>query len=268
MTYAHSLREMFPGITLVPEDLLLLETFQIKYLPERVAKQEFLTLLREYPVVQRFLLAKYPPIASFLNSLQAEYTPPGDRDQILEQCDKALWEIADLIIYNKNPEIYDRDTEIHWDIGEISAITSLEGLTVADVGAGSGRIAFLIAPSAQTVFAVEPISSFRSLMKEKAEKKGVNNLFVLDGTLDAIPLPDDSLDILITSNAIGWNLTSELSEIERVIKPGGFAIHLLHMNLEHKDPYEGTLTSAPWKYKFSKERIGSFTKIKYYKLIS
>ena len=268
MTYADSLREMFPGFTLVPEDLLLLETFQIKYLPERVAKQEFATLLSEYPVVQRFLLAKYPPIASFLNTLQAEIAAPGEKDQILEQCEEALWEIADLIIYNKNPEIYDRDTKIHWDIGEISDITPLEGRTVADVGAGSGRIAFMIAPSAQTVFAVEPISSFRSLMKEQAEKQGVKNLFVVDGTLDSIPLPDDTLDILITSNAIGWNLTEELREIERVIKPGGYAIHLLHMNREHTDPYEGTLTSAPWKYKVSKEQIDPYTKIKYYKLIS
>jgi len=39
---------------------------------------------------------------------------------------------------------------------------------VADVGAGSGRIAFMVAPFAQTVFAVEPLGSFRSFMKENA----------------------------------------------------------------------------------------------------
>jgi len=39
-------------------------------------------------------------------------------------------------------------------------------------------------------------------MKEKAVKERVNNLYVMDGTLDSIPLPDQTLDVLITSNAI------------------------------------------------------------------
>jgi hypothetical protein len=265
MAYAQMLREMFPESTLDPEDLLLLDTFQIKYLPERVAKREFSTLLWEYPVVKRFLISKYPPISPFIKNLLAEQAPPTGKDQINVQCQEALWEIADLIIYNKNPEIYDRNTEIHWDISEISSITPLEGFTVADVGAGSGRIAFLVAPFAQTVFAVEPLASFRSFMKEKAVIQRVNNLFVMDGTLDSIPLPDNSLDILITSNAIGWNLDQELKEIERVVKPEGHAIHMFHADSGHEDPYREILTSSPWDYQFTQDQTDKTMKIRYYK---
>ena len=54
----------------------------------------------------------------------------------------------------------------------------------------------------------------------------VGNLFVIDGFLHAIPLPAATADVLITCRAIGWRLTEELPEIERVVRPGGTALHL------------------------------------------
>ena len=267
MTYSQTLRKLFPDISLHAEDLLLLETFQIKYLSDRVAVREFSTLLRTYPVVHRFLVSKYPPIGPFLTSISEENNPPGDQTMIEAQCQEALWEIADLIIYNKHPELYDTHTRIKWDIEEISSITSLEGRVVADVGAGSGRIAFLVAPYVQTVFAVEPIASFRSFMKEKAVKKETGNLYVMDGTLDSIPLPDDSLDVLITSNAIGWNLSDELKEIERVTGPGGCAIHLLNSDPEKENPYHEILTASPWNYSFLQSESEGRQKLRYSKVV-
>ena len=267
MAYSQMLRELFPDIALQVEDLLLLEAFQIKYLPDRIDQEEFATLLREFPVVHRFMVNKYPPIATFFTSLMDKYVPPEGKDQISFQCQEALWEIADLIVYNKNPELYDQSTGIQWDISEITSIASLDGKTVADVGAGSGRIAFLVAPHSQTVFAVEPISSFRTFMRDKAFEQDVVNLYVMDGTLDSIPLPENSLDVLITSNAIGWNLNDELKDIERVVRPGGYAIHLLHADAQHEDPYHETLTSMSWSYQCIRDLSGKTMKIKYYKVI-
>ena len=265
MTYSKKLQELFPSITLHAEDLLLLETFQIKYLPDRVAQKEFSTLLRTSPMVHRFLVSKYPPIDSFLNRILEENSAVGDEALISEHCQEALWEIADLIIFNKNPELFDALEKIKWDIGEINSITSLEGKVVADVGAGSGRIAFLMAPFAQTVFAIEPLASFRTFMREKAMKKGLNNLYVMYGTLDSIPLPDQSLDVLITSNAIGWNLSGELVELERVIKPGGHAIHLLQSDMQSENPFHEILISSPWNYSCFKDGNDLKMKLRYYK---
>lgn len=267
MAYSQMLRELFQETTLQAEDLLLLETFQIKYLPNRVAEKEFTALLIGYPVVHRFLVAKYPPIASFLTKLLKENKPSSDNRQIEVQCQEALWEIADLIIYNKHPELYDQNTRIHWDLSDISSITSLVDKTVADIGAGSGRIAFLAAKYARTVFAVEPVASFRSFMKEKAVKQSVDNLFVMEGTLDSIPLPDGSLDVLITSNAIGWNLKEELLEIERIVKSGGQAIHLLYSDSQNDNPIHKIITSVPWNYHFTRDVSEKTMKIKYYKTL-
>jgi len=268
MTYSDKLRGLFPEVSLNWEDLLLLETFQIKYLPDRIPVKEFATLLHTYPVLHRFLVSKYPSISSFLKGIMKVNIAPDDEKEIEEQCQEALWEIADLIIYNKHPEQFDVQAPIRWQIGEITTITSLEGKVVADVGAGSGRIAFLVAPQAHTVFAVEPVGSLRNFMKEKATKKGMKNLYVLDGTLDSIPLPDNSLDVLITSNAIGWNLNDELYEIQRVVKPGGHAIHLLQAEEKVENPFHEILTSSPWNYTCLREKDGKRIKLRYYTLIN
>lgn len=263
MGYSKKLRELFPGISIHAEDLLLLEAFQIKSLPERVALKEFATLLRANPVVHRFLVSKYPPIASYLDKILLENSVIEDKSLIDMQCQEALWEIADLIIYNKYPERFDTQAPIKWELDEISSIISLEGKVIADVGAGSGRITFLVAALVHTVYAVEPVTSLRSFIKEKALKGNAENIFVMDGTLDSIPLPNHSLDVLITSNAIGWNLPRELQEVERVIRPGGFAIHLLWSNEVQENPFHETLTSEPWNYSCKEKKSPDEVKIIY-----
>lgn len=265
MSYSQKLRKRFSGITLHPEDLLLLETFQIKYLSDRVAVKEFATLLHAYPVVYRFLVLKHPPISSFLDRILKENKAMLDQHLLENDCQEALWEIGDLIIYNKHPALFDAQAPIHWEIDEITSITPLEGKVIADVGAGSGRIAFLVAPYAQSIYAVEPVASFRSFIKEKARKKSLKNLFVMDGTLDDIPLPNSSLDILITSNAMGWNLQRELEEIERVIRPGGDIIHLLQSQEPAENSFHETLTSSTWNYTCIRDEDKEKIKMRYYK---
>ena len=112
MTYSQKLRELFPEISLSWEDLLLLEAFQIKYLPDRVPANAFATLIRSYPVLHRFLIAKYPPIATFLSGILKENAPGLKQEQMEEHCQEALWEIADLIIFNKDPERFDAQAPI------------------------------------------------------------------------------------------------------------------------------------------------------------
>jgi len=131
MTYSQKLRGLFPHITLHWEDILLLETFQIKYLPDRVAVKEFATLLRSYPLVQRFLVSKYPPISSFLTRILGENKAVDDKQHMEKYCQEALWEIADLILYNKRPELLDTHAPLRWDMDEISSITPLEGKVLA-----------------------------------------------------------------------------------------------------------------------------------------
>ena len=62
MKYSEMLKELFSDISLSVEDLLLLESFQIKYLPERVPQKEFAALIRKYPFVKSIMIVKNPAV--------------------------------------------------------------------------------------------------------------------------------------------------------------------------------------------------------------
>ncbi len=266
MKYYSRLKQLFDGIKLNAEDLLYLESFQIQYLPDRIPQKEFTTVLREFPFVKRFLISKHPPIKRFINVIFNENEEIKDRIIINEHCDRLIWEIADLIIYNKYPEIYDKKVDFTWDISDIISIEALKEKIVADVGAGSGMLAFLLTKYARTVSAIEPITSFRNFIREKANNVKCGNIYTMDGFLDSIPFPENSFDILFTSNAIGWNLEKELHEIERVVKPNGQAIHLMRVSEnETENPFHKQLISSDWKYDFYKYQDAGRLKFKYVK---
>ena len=263
------LRELFSEVTLNAEDLLLLESFQVKYLPDRVPHEEFSVLIHKYPFVGNFLVSKDPSIKDFIKSVLKENEGIKDEQRIKESCDELLWEIADLIVYNKYPEIYDKTAKFNWSIDEIIAKELLEAKVVADVGAGSGMLAFLLAQYAETVFAIEPVSSFRNLIRQKATYNNCSNVYAVDGFLESIPLPENTLDILFTSNSIGWNIEKELQEIERVVKPNGQAIHVMRVNEKiTENPVHEKLVSEEGKYSVIQTQDENGMKLKYYKTIS
>jgi SAM-dependent methyltransferase len=251
MPYSDMLRRQFHNISLEFEDLYLLESFQIANLTERAPKRELAALLWAHPSIKRFFVKKCPPIAEFINNIQEEYSPAMNQGELTSYIDEFLWEIADLILYNKNPEVFDARAQLEsWVFNEIKSIISLENKVVIDGGAGNGKIAFQAARIAKTVFAVEPVSSLRQFIKQKAKEEGIQNIYVIDGFLHAIPLPDDFADTLLTCRAIGWDLEKELNEIERVVKPGGFIVHI-PMYPGFDDPLYTTLTSSKWQYECS-----------------
>lgn len=268
MKYSKMLRELFSGISLQVEDLFLLESFQIKYLPDRVPTKEFSAMLRAYPYLQRFLILKCPLIEDFIHSVLNENPKTANKDEIDAYCNELLWEIAELIVYNKYPEIYDDKVSFNWEIEEIIPKDTLKGKLVADVGAGSGMLAFMLAQYAKTIYAIEPIPGFREFIRAKAIKEKYGNIYVIEGFLDLIPLADNFLDVLFTSNAIGWNLEKELHEIERVVKPRGQAIHIMRVNENVTDnPIHKTLISSDWQYDFYQFKDTAGQRIKYIKTL-
>ena len=268
MKYSKMLRELFSGISLQVEDLFLLESFQIKYLQDRVPTKEFSAMLRAYPYLQRFLILKCPLIEDFIHTVLNENPEIANKDEIDAYCNELLWEIADLIVYNKYPEIYDDKVSFNWEIEEIIPKDTLKRKAVADVGAGSGMLAFLLAQYAKTVYAIEPIPGFREFIRAKAIKEKFSNIYTIEGFLDIIPLPDNSLDVLFTSNAIGWNIDKELQEIERVVKPGGQAIHIMRVNENvFENPVHKKLVSPDWKYDFFEYKDNRGLKRKWKKFI-
>ncbi len=269
MTYEATLREMFQGVDLQVDDFYLLERFQIAYLPNRVPQREFAAVLWANPSIKRFLITKHPPIADFIEDVLARYGPAANQQELDAHGDKLVWEIADQFIYVNHPKVYDQRVDIGSGLDAVTSIVSLENKVVIDAGAGTGQVAFKAAQSAGLVFAVEPCTSLRQFIREKAARTGVTNLYVIDGFLHAIPLPSGFADVLITSRAIGWQLEDELHEIERVAKKGGYAIHLSGYLADAEEiPLHAPLTSSQWQYTCSRYEDKEGWKRKYWKQLT
>ena len=167
MRYADLLRDMFPGLDPVLDDLFLLEAHQIAGLPDRAPARELAAVLHADSRLFRFFVARHPPIEEYLSELLAEHdpAPPGEAAQHEQEL---VWELADLIMYQRAPDTYDAESQIEWDIGAVTEVVDLDGKTVVDAGAGTGRVAFAAAPMAREVFAVEPVGTLRQYMRRKA----------------------------------------------------------------------------------------------------
>lgn len=225
MANAELLKGLFPDLDPDVDDLFLLEAHEIADLPVRVPERELGAVLRAHPRLHRFLIARCPEVAEHLAALVAKYHPSGVDD--LAACEQTVvWEIADLIVYQRAPEYYETHAGVDWTIAAVSEAITLEDKVVIDAGAGTGRVTFDAAPRARHVFAVEPVASLRRFIRAKATALQLDNVFVVDGFLHAIPLPAASADVLLTCQAVGWALPGEMTEIERVVKPGGVAMHL------------------------------------------
>ena len=101
-----------------------------------------------------------------------------------------------------------------------------EGETVLDLGSGGGIDVLL---SAQRVgptgkaYGLDMTAEMLSLARANAAKANATNVEFLEGYIEDIPLPDASVDVVISNCVI--NLSTDkskvLSEIFRVLRPGG-----------------------------------------------
>jgi ubiquinone/menaquinone biosynthesis C-methylase UbiE len=91
------------------------------------------------------------------------------------------------------------------------------GRRVLDLAAGTGKLTRLLVGTGADVVAVEPVDGMREQLAG-----AVPGIEVLDGTAEAIPLPDASVDAVTVAQAFHWFRFDEaLAEIRRVLRPGG-----------------------------------------------
>jgi arsenite methyltransferase len=111
--------------------------------------------------------------------------------------------------------------------GNPTAVADLhEGETVLDLGSGGGIDVILsarrVGPTG-TAYGLDMTDEMLALARANARDAGVRNVHFLKGLIEQIPLPADSVDVVISNCVI--NLSTDkpavLAEISRVLRPGG-----------------------------------------------
>ena len=94
---------------------------------------------------------------------------------------------------------------------------------IADVGAGTGMLTYLLADKVKQIYAIEPNYNMRSACKDYCEE--FNNFTAIDGSAEETGLLNHSVDFIVVAQAFHWfDRGKSKMEFYRILKPNGKVI--------------------------------------------
>jgi ubiquinone/menaquinone biosynthesis C-methylase UbiE len=158
-------------------------------------------------------------------------------------------------IYNNQAEAYDQ-LVAHEDyqgniMRSLQAIRSVEGLSAIDLGAGTGRIARLLYPHAEWVLAMDISGHMLGKAREHLGHITGENCHLVQADNLNLPLCEEVADIVTAGWTLGhftgwypntWPSKVDrcLTEMRRVLRPGGTAIILETLGTGRESPHPPT----------------------------
>ncbi len=109
----------------------------------------------------------------------------------------------------------------HWTLGTIEP-----GMVVLDLGCGAGTDLLIAAQMTRAdgrAIGVDMTPAMLDLAGASAREMGLGNVELHDALIEALPLPDASVDVVISNGVIDLvpDKDAVFDEIDRVLKPGG-----------------------------------------------
>jgi len=134
---------------------------------------------------------------------------------------------ADLYATSQAAEIPEEALRASLGCGNPTALAQLNpGETVLDLGSGGGIDVLLSARRvgpAGKAYGLDMTDEMLALARENQRKAGLENVEFLKGEMEDIPLPDNSVDVIISNCVINLSADKDrvLREAFRVLRPGG-----------------------------------------------
>lgn len=99
--------------------------------------------------------------------------------------------------------------------------------TIADIGAGTGKLTVALAGFGLPLYAVEPDADMRAELT--AHTRGLGNVTVVDGTADDTGLPAHGVDVVTVAQALHWfEPESFAAECRRIARGGRYLLVSLY----------------------------------------
>ncbi len=117
----------------------------------------------------------------------------------------------------------------------LEEIINPDGLDILDLGAGTGRLAVMLAPRARSVRAFDVSEEMLRVCRQKLQASGLSNWKAEIADHRRLPLEDGSADLAVSGWSVSylavWNpaswrkeLDTWLGEMKRILRPGGFIV--------------------------------------------
>ena len=92
-----------------------------------------------------------------------------------------------------------------------------------DLGIGDGLLTLMLAEVAESVTAVDLSPEMLGQLSLRAKRKGIENVETVEGEIEDLPLPDESFDVAVLSQALHHAADPDkaLREARRILVPGG-----------------------------------------------
>jgi SAM-dependent methyltransferase len=159
---------------------------------------------------------------------KAKSTPPKDINKPFENPDVATYIKA---FETESREVFAKRKEI------VRALGLKKGMTVADVGAGTGAFTRLVAEEVGPkgkVYAVDIAPAFLEHIAAEAKKRGHDHVATIRGTQETTNLPEDSVDVAFLVDVYHHveKPPAVLGSIRRALRPGG---HLVVVEFDRRE---------------------------------
>lgn len=218
-------------------DRWLIRMMFTNYLVDKNFKRNLAIALEYNSAVKWYFLQKCPEIKPYIESLRIEVPTDIPYEDVRKAEIFIIKEMETSIVYFY-PKLMEKNCDYiyNWDKKYLFELADFTDKIVLDIGSGTGRLAFAASEKARRVYASEPTDMLREYLRDKIKANNIKNIIVLDGTVEQIPYEDNTFDIVMSGHVVGDDYDSEISELTRVVKNGGYIIDCIGEDNRKRNP--------------------------------